>query len=225
MKKLLLTLLVFTILIVAISVIALLIVPDSPSEYLTTTTLAPTAEGYSSIDNGSNYQAFAINRELDSNFSMNFEEHIIEYSDGILKINDIDICSDVILNRNFALYNERLLVLSCNLKASFKSYIIIYDLYNNEFEIIDSIEDRFVSIDDNLIFEDIGFAFDTRIVDDDRIYVNNSDYDICSFDYAGDTIVIANVQYIYDMNSKSFNDYEIVSSLDYEAYKASNQLC
>lgn len=238
MKDLLISIVVVFVLIMGGALIFYFVNPEimANDDEPTTTTLNATEEGYTQVSKDNNYIAYAINRDIDNDFSIKVNDTTIKYENENIKINDKVVASKVVISRDFAIYLDRTLVISYKIANSFKGGIVIYDIFDKSIEVLDVVEKMFVTMSNGLIFSDNGFSFDVTNVNGKYFYGVDQTYDMClvvyddlgnpiAFDYPEDGIVRENVFYKYDPNEKKFNYFEVLHFLDYSSYKATNNIC
>lgn len=227
MKKIMITILTIVVLFGGILSIFKILYPSLEEEQIKTTTTkrVETELGYVIVDNEKNFQSYLINRNIEDNFSIKVKDNEIKYNNKEIFINEKSMIKNVTIINKFVLYSNTRLVLLFNYIDSPFSGMIFYNMIDQSFKVIDSLDSKYISFKNNLYFENIGIIFDLTIVDDKYIYLNDKKYEICKFEYSKETPVIENVEYFFDFNLKEFATYEVVSSLNYGSYKATNKIC
>lgn len=227
MKKASIIIMVIIILLLAIFFIIRLINPSEedidPELTTTTTKLIESELGYQEVSSEEHFISYIINKEDLSDIELTVNDINITVSSYKLMIDDDLIIEDISINRDFAIYSNKLLVLSINYNKLPKSGFILYDLYEKEYEVIDKISDMF--IDDNYQLMNNGIIVNLKLVEDQLFLTDKDTKDLCKLEISNETIVKVSMVYLYDINEKRFINTEEVSSISYESYIASNNLC
>lgn len=188
----------------------------------TTTTLVETEVGLDIKEEHDGFKSFVINKEDLDNLSVQINKGILKVSDKKIYVDDQELVNDVTINRSLALYSERLLVIGFNYNNLLYSGIIIYDLYEGTYEIINKIDNKFI---DDYSFTSTGMLLSTKLVSDNLYILSDGSNDICEYKDNVELEVLASLMFLYDINEKKFSEYEILGSVTLGSYLNSNNLC
>lgn len=219
MKKEIITILTFIVLIMGVVLIYTLLNPSFNSD--------KNEDKYSEFDE-KNYIIRSEHNNL-IEYELNdlalldvyIENFNILYKNKTLKINDKLISNNVFLFKRCALYSKSKLVLFINyLDKEYGAYVI-YNTLDDTFEIIDMIDNMYVIINENIYFESIGFTLNISSVNSNKFIKNNNL--ICNIN--DNRIVQKYIEVYYDQNSLKFDRMEDLSSLGLDGYKKNNGYC
>ena len=131
------------------------------------------------------------------------------------------------INRNFAVYDDCVLVFPFTYKYKVYGGIVIYNIYTGEYDIVEKINKMYVDVtdlDQIITFMDGGFSVDLKNVDNDLVMDNGETFKICK--YKGKLkLARASVIYLYDSNDKKFDDTETISEMGLKEYIVVNKYC
>lgn len=149
------------------------------------------------------------------------ENFNILYKKDSLKINDRLIANNIFLFKRCALYSKSKLVLFIKyLDKDYGAYVI-YNTLNDTFEVKDMVDDMYVKVNDNIYFESIGFTFNVSSVSEDKFIKKGNS--ICNIH--DDRFVEKYIEIFFDQNSLKFERSEEISNLNLESYKKNNGYC
>ncbi len=183
----------------------------------TTTTIS--MENYYIKDSNNYYASYGINN-ISSKLEIDLNNVSFNYNNMAISINNNKIIDNVTLLSDFAKYGNNL-VLIYKYNDSYKEGIIIYDINNNKYNIIDELDNLYIKEISNISSNSLNIIVSN--VDGNKIYVNNTE-DICNAMISDDYIVNENIIYNYDNSNNNFS-YEVISSMTKGSYVAINNLC
>lgn len=187
----------------------------------------PTLEENTTISYG-DYELFNFDTNFNvyslkdtSDFHILVQNINIDYQDGNMFI--ADKAFDEVLNvySYFAIYNNSVVVMAYK-DINGYAYLIMYDTYTRELDIIDKIDGFYVDIEENVIFENLGIIVNTSKIQDNKLIGTNND--ICKIKDQG-MIVNQTYEVYYDPNTKKFTREESLYSLNLYSYLNNNNLC
>lgn len=227
MKKIIVT--IFSILLICISLVFIikLLNPEflkNMNNNSTTTHVTNSEVGYSLINTGNYFDSYQIDYNLEHDFNFYIQNVDILYSNRDIYVANELIVENVSLYKYFALYDKSLIVLLYTNINDDKSAIIIYDIYEKTFSLIDKYDDMFTILENDIYFNDTGFIFDVSIVFGDKININNKLIDICNINDSS-LIVKKGIEINYNSNARAFNAFEELYSTTLDSYVTINKLC
>ena len=192
-----------------------------------TTRVNESDTGYNVVSQGDNFISYVINREDMSFIELNINGTYVKFSNEALWIADNLMIQGSELNRNFAVYNDCVLVFPFAYKAKVYGGIVIYNIYTGEFEVVEKLNKMYIDItnvDQIVSFDDAGMSVDLKNVDGNLVMDDGETYNICKYKGKIKT-ARASIIYLYDKNDKKFDGFEKVSDLPLLDYKISNEYC
>ena len=193
-----------------------------------TTNVKETGEGYNIIDEQEGFNSYSINRDDMTKLELNINGASVRFENEALWINENLMVQGSELNRNFAVYDDCVLVFAFNYKYKVYGGIVVYNLYQNTFEVVDSIEDMYIditSVEKDVFFDKAGISLDLKLVDGRYLLKGDKKKDLCKLDKKPGKYAKKSVFYMYDTNDKKFDDTEELMILEFSDYINSNQLC
>ena len=228
--KTVLGLMVITLMTAICMTLLVVIYKDEDGEFLffqETTVLTEDGLGYQEGDSGEHFKSFIINRKDMSFVELNINGAYVKFSNEALWIQDNLMIQGSQINRNFAVYDDCVLVFPFTYKYKVYGGIVIYNIYTGEYDIVEKINKMYVDVtdlDQIITFMDGGFSVDLKNVDNYLVMDNGETFKICK--YKGKLkLARASVIYLYDSNDKMFDDTETISEMGLKEYIAVNKYC
>lgn len=220
MKKEIVTIFVFIVLIIGVSLIYVILNPfevnNSSNE---DNNYKFDDSNYYLVQEKPSFKEYALNDLI--SLDLYIENFNIKYKNNELIINDNVIDTNIYLYKRIALYKDAKLVLFIRNNETRIDELVIYDCINDTFIKHDKIDNMYLEVNDNIFFEDIGFTINTTLVEDSLFIGSNKS--ICNF--GDDRIVYKYIEVLFDPNELEFYDTTDISSLDLFNYKKNNGYC
>lgn len=217
MKKVIVGIVVFIILDIAVLLINQLLQPEEVEEVNENTTIS--YGDYELFNFGNNFNVYNLKKSSD--FHINVQNINLDYENGQIIIGEEMFNEVDRVYSHFAIYDNSLVVVAYQ-DAKKYSHLILYDAYTKELKVMDKIEDFYINIEDDIIFENVGIIVNTsKIMANKLIGTKN---DICRFKDQ-DMIVTQTYELYYDKNTKMFNKKEVLYSINLYSYINNNNLC
>lgn len=195
--------------------------------FQSTTEVTESGAGFQELDSGEDFHAYMIDRKDMSKVELNINGAYVRFENEALWIQENLMMQGSQINRNFAVYNDSVLVFPFLYKAKVYGGLVIYNIYTNEYSVIDKIDKMYLDItneDQIITFMNNGVSLDLKNVDNNLVMDGDDTKNICK--YKGKIRTARkSIIYIYDKNDKKFDDIETISELSLESYIVSNGLC
>lgn len=156
-----------------------------------------------------------------SNFHIVVQNINIDYQEGSIVVAERVFDEVQTVYSYFAIYGNSVVVMAYK-DINESSHVIMYDTYTSELEVIDKIDSFYVTIDENIIFENVGIIINTTKIKSNKIIGTNND--ICKIKDQ-DMLVSQTYEIYYDSNTKKFSKNESLYSLNLYSYISNNNLC
>ena len=164
--------------------------------------------------NYDHFKLYQLDDGYDKGFKVSLDDTSISYKDNNIKINDNNIINSVSIINKIGLYDDLLIMF---VKDNSKNYIIKYNITNNQYNVVDSIDDmNIVNIDDMDMYE-AGYDVYLSKSTNDGILINGVYYNPC--DYKENVLIKKHIVYFYDIASKDFNSSDIVDQTYLNEFK------
>lgn len=220
MKKEIVTIFVFIVLIIGVSLIYVILNPFEVNNGSNEDNNYKFDDSnYYLVQEKPSFKEYALNDLI--SLDLYIENFNIKYKNNELIINDNVIDTNIYLYKRIALYKDAKLVLFIRNNETRIDELVIYDCINDTFIKHDKIDNMYLEVNDNIFFEDIGFTINTTLVEDSLFIGSNKS--ICNFD--DDRIVYKYIEVLFDPNELEFYDTTDISSLDLFNYKKNNGYC
>lgn len=192
--------------------------------FTTTTKMPETKEGYTLSDSSSIYKEYTINKDDLSKFNVVIEDNKISVSDGLLYINETSIDERIKIYRKVFIY-DNLLIIGVNYDEYLYDGLVIYDMISSKIKVVNQLNSLYLDLTNNFSATDSGLVLDVSIIFGDKVITDKGDLDVCKVSKNMFKTARASLLYLYNREVSNFLDYEEVSSISFESYVYSNNLC
>ncbi len=201
-----------------------------PKTDLEDETISPTENVYEDqinlLDENDYFRKYYISVQ-DTSYSADIEELTIDVSEDAVNINGVELISGGYPTKYISFYDKYLLV-PFIYTDSWYGGILVYDTETGDNEIINEIADKYIVNDmESFTSSKDGIMLNISIVNEDKIYIDGKEEDICSIKKSKKLRVSENVFLKYDNKKKRivFDKYERIGSVNLESYRLTNELC
>lgn len=193
-----------------------------------TTKISETGEGYDVLVDSEKFDSYFINREDMSFIELSINDAYVKFENEAIWIKDQLMIQGSQINRNFAVYDDCVLVIPFSYKYKLYGGIIIYNLYLDTYAVYEELDGLYIDIidyDQTVYFTENGVSLSLSNVSGKFMLEGDKTKKICDYKKKKVKDVKRTVIFIYDENEKDFIDTEIITSLDYKSYINSNNYC
>lgn len=178
------------------------------------------------LDEDGNFKKYYISVQ-DTSFSAEIESLTIDVSVDSVSINGLEILNGGYPTKYMSFYGDYL-VMPFIYNDHWYGGLIVYDVVSGKYEIVDKIDDKYIYNDmESFTSSKEGILLNLSIVNDDKIYVDKEEQDICSSKKSKKLKVKENIfiKYNQKKNKLIFDKYDTISSISLDSYRNSNNLC
>ena len=149
-------------------------------------------------------------------FNFNIRNNNIKYLNNELSINGINIDRDIRIVNYISFYDYNMVLLITSL-VDRHQYVLIFNTYDNTYEVIDKFDDMFIDDIESINISEAGIQLTLTNIINDKLYINESYINPCN--YNKDIIINRNKIIFYDYGSDKFNDSEVLEETILNEYK------
>jgi len=149
-------------------------------------------------------------------FNFNIRNNNIKYLNNELSINGINIDRDIRIVNYISFYDYNMVLLITSL-VDRHQYVLIFNTYDNTYEVIDKFDDMFIDDIESINISEAGIQLTLTNIINDKLYINKEYINPCN--YNKDIIINRNKIIFYDYGSDKFNDSEVLEETNLNEYK------
>lgn len=196
---------------------------DDVSTVTTTTKIVESKSGFELLNSGNYYKEYLINKMDITNIDIKIDSVNIKYVDSVLYLNEKETIEGIDLYRKVYKF-EDLFIFNVSYKDYLYDALILYNSIDDTFSIVNKLNNLYLSLNNSSV-NDNGILLTTTIVNDKKVITDNGSKDICLYDLKSIDKAMTSTLYIYDPNDNILKNTEEISSMSFESYVTSNNLC